>query len=105
MIWNESQALPSIPAELCGPHVLTASSHELSDWLCVIVQMCLKRVRRWQPPLNWARADWLKEVTAQGRVAALEALWQYDASKGRFPASFVMSRTTARVLARYRQEW
>ena len=105
MVWNDSWQLPLIPSQPCQPTVLGAPSPELIGWLNTIVQECLKRVRGWQAPPNWARADWLKEAEAQGRVAALEALGQYDASRGVPPAGFTMSRIMARVLTRYRQEW
>lgn len=66
---------------------------------------CMNRIRRWRVPPRWLGREWFEEIQAEGVVAVLEALIDFDSSYGVPLWKFVGMRIQSRAIARYRKEW
>jgi len=66
---------------------------------------CMNRIRRWRVPPRWLAKDWNEEMQAEGVMAVLEALVEFDSSYGVPLWKFVGMRIRGRAIARYRKEW
>jgi RNA polymerase sigma factor (sigma-70 family) len=66
---------------------------------------CSRRISTWRVPPRWSAGDWMEELQAQGAVAALQALADYDVTRGVPLRVHVRQRVLASVLTRSRQEW
>jgi hypothetical protein len=66
---------------------------------------CMNRIRRWRVPPRWVVQDWIEEMQAEGVMAVLEALVEFDSSYGVPLWKFVDMRIRGRAIARYRKEW
>ena len=71
----------------------------------LVLERCLRRIRRWPMPPNWSRPDWLEEASACGALAACQADRDFDPLRGIPFEGFVYARVMAAALTRYRQEW
>ena len=66
---------------------------------------CLRRIRAWRVPPNWALPQWHEEIEGHALAAACDAQAAYDPARGVPFGAFVYQHVMARVLTRYRQEW
>lgn len=71
----------------------------------VIVERCLRLVRRWRTPPNWSRADWLTEADALITASGWSAFSDYDAGAAVPLGMFIARRALASALTFYRREW
>ena len=90
----------SIPESAIG-----ADSPDAGHAFGAVVEDCLRRIRRWRVPPNWAVPQWREEIEAHAVAAACDAVAIYDPARGVPVGTFVHGRVMARALTRYRQEW
>jgi RNA polymerase sigma factor (sigma-70 family) len=74
------------------------------EWKAV-ADSCLRRIRTWQAPPNFAARDWREEIEALANAAAWQAVCDYDPSFGVPLGAFVRQRVMTCALTRFRQEW
>ena len=73
------------------------------EW-CVISK-CLRRIRRWRVPPRWSDQDWREEMEAEATAAALQAMRDFDPTRGVPWEAFLRLRIIHSALARHRREW
>lgn len=66
---------------------------------------CRRRIRSWRVPPHWTMSQWLEELEAEGRVAALQALGDFDPGRNIPLAIYIRMRVLGQAIARYRKEW
>jgi hypothetical protein len=84
--------------------ILIWSRHQLPDWLDIWAG-CLRRIHAWRVPPHWSARDWSEEMQAHCAAAAVQAVFEYDGTRGVPLGSFVRWRMMAGALTRSRQEW
>jgi len=73
------------------------------EW-CVISK-CLRRIQRWRVPPRWSDQDWREEMVAETTAAALQAMRDFDPTRGVPWEAFLRLRIIRSALARHRREW
>lgn len=74
------------------------------DWM-PIWSGCERRVRSWPVPPRWSAREWREEIRAEGAMAMLLAVQDYQPEHQVPLGVYVRMRIMARILTRYRQEW
>ncbi len=70
-----------------------------------VFEICMRRIRCWKHPPNYAASDWFDEMSGELGAAACQALRDYDAARQVPLSAFVYQRMLAGALSRYRKEW
>ncbi len=76
----------------------------LPEWT-VVLKSCLRQIRLWHVPPNWSARDWWEEMSACGSVATLQAVCDFDPSRGVPWSAFLRHRVIASAFTHYRREW
>jgi RNA polymerase sigma factor (sigma-70 family) len=74
------------------------------EWASV-VSACLRKIRRWRVPPRWTFLDWFEEIEAEATVSALNAIKEFDPTRGIPWEAFLRRLIMQRCLTRYRREW